>query len=213
MTAASNLKFFPMFLALVLVLAGSACNPATSTLNTTPTLTGVSVDAQGSTAIDVAGTLHLIATGTYQSPTSGLTFKDVTATATWTTADAAVATVNQGVVTGIGIGTVTISGTFSGKSDSITIFVGLPRYITLSPAGPFSLAAGSSIQFHALETLPDGSMLDVSGAAIWNSSHGEIVRIYPYLGGDATLVATGTTTITATLDTGEVGTLDVTVGP
>ena len=214
MTVKSNLRFFPVFLALVLLLAGSACNPASSnkTTTTTRTLTGVSVGAQGSPAIALAGTVHLVANGSYHDA-KGAWSEDVTASTTWTTSDETVATVDHGLVTGTGVGTTTISASFGGKSGSITIFVGLAHSMALSPAGPFSLAAGSSVTFYAIETLPDGSTLDVSGPATWDSSHGGIVSIYPYLGGDATLVATGTTTITATLATGEVATLDVTVVP
>ena len=42
---------------------------------------------------------------------------------------------------------------------------------------------------------------------------GGVISIYPYLGGHANLVATGATTITATLDSGESGSAKVTVVP
>jgi hypothetical protein len=95
----------------------------------------------------------------------------------------------------------------------MTVFVGLTNYITITPTGPFSLSATPSMTFYATEAFSDGSTLDVSGPAFWNSSAGQVIDIYPFLGGDATLVGTGTTTITATLSTGEVGTLTVTVVP
>jgi len=149
----------------------------------------------------------------YQNSPNSFTHTDVTNSAAWTTSDPAIATVNNGLVTGTGIGSVTISATFGGKSGSMTVFVGLTSYITISPTGPFSRSATPNMNFVATETFPDGSTLDVSGPAIWNSSSGRVMDIYPFLGGYATLVGTGTTTITATVSTGEVGTLTVTVVP
>jgi len=95
----------------------------------------------------------------------------------------------------------------------MTVFVGLTSYITISPTGPFRRSATPNMTFVATETFSDGSTLDVSGPAFWDSSSGGVMNIYPYLGGYATLVGTGTTTITATLSAGEVGTLTVTVVP
>ncbi|PYV60322.1 MAG: hypothetical protein DMG95_14170 [Acidobacteria bacterium] len=95
----------------------------------------------------------------------------------------------------------------------MTVFVGLSSYITISPAGPFKLSGTPGVTFYATETFSDGSTVDVSGPAFWDSSSGGVISIYPFLGGDATLVGTGTTTITATLSTGEIGTLTVTVVP
>jgi hypothetical protein len=214
MTSTSNRKVFPAFLALVLLGVGAACDPTSSTVSKSqddPVLSAVSVSAGGAPSIEVAGTLQLIANGAYQDSRNEISYKDVSASTAWTTSDEAVATVSKGLVTGTGIGTVTISASFGGKSGNITVFVGLAHYMTISPAGPFSLSATPSIQFFATETFPDGSTLDVSGPATWSSSKEGVVSIYPYLGGDATLVAPGTATVTATLDTGEVASVDVTV--
>jgi hypothetical protein len=212
-----NRKVVPALLTLVLlILVVAACGGAPSNpsnhSNPDP-LVEVRVTA-GSQLIAVVGdTVPLQAKGGYRSPTGVITYKDVTNSAIWSTSNAAVATVNKGVVTGTGVGTATISATFGGKSGSTSIFVELTVAINISPVGPFSLSAGSSITFHATELLPDGSTVDVSGPAFWDSSNSAVVSIYPLLGGEATLVATGTTTITATMGTGEVGSLDVTVVP
>lgn len=176
-------------------------------------LVDVRITAGSQLIAAVGGTVPLQAEGGYRSSTGEINYKDVTSSAVWSTSNPAIATVDNGIVTGAGIGTSAISASFAGKSGSVTIFVGLTAQITISPAGPFSLSAGSSVTFHATELFSDGSTLDVSGPAIWDSSHGDIISIYPFLGGDATLVAPGTTTITATMETGEVGSLDVTVVP
>jgi hypothetical protein len=164
-------------------------------------------------SIQISGTVLVSASAVYQNSPTSFTSTDVTNSATWTTSDPAVATVNNGLVTGTGTGSVTISASFGGKSGSMTVFVGLTSYITISPPGPFHLSSSSGISFYATEAFSDGSTLDVSGPAFWNSSSARVIDIYAYLGGDATLVGAGTTTITATLSTGEVGTLTVTVVP
>ncbi len=202
-----------------LVLAG--CGGAYQYQNTRPpnqppyqeSLAQVQVVALAGPSIQISGTVLVSASAVYQTSPNSFRHTDVTNSATWTTSDPAIATVNNGLVTGTGIGSVTISATFSGKSGSMTVFVGLTNYITISPTGPFSLSATPNMTFYATETFSDGSTLDVSGAAFWDSSSGRVMDIYPYLGGYATLVGTGTTTITATVSTGEVGTLTVTVVP
>jgi hypothetical protein len=163
-------------------------------------------------SIPTGGTVLVSASAVYQVSPNSFTNTDVTSSAAWTTSDPAIATVNNGVVTGTGTGSVTIAAVFGGKSGSTTIFVGMTSYITISPLGPFRLSAGSETDFYATETFSDGSTLDVSGLATWDASPGGIISIYPYFG-FATLVAPGTTTITATLNTGEVGSAEVTVVP
>jgi hypothetical protein len=176
-------------------------------------LAQVQVSSTELPSIQISGSVLLSASAVYQNSPNSFTNTDVTKSATWATSDSAIATVSNGLVTGAGFGSVTISAAFGGKSGSMTVFVGLTHFITISPTGPFSLSATPNVTFFATETFSDGSTLDVSGPAFWDSSSGGVVNIYPFLGGDATLVGTGTTTITATLSTGEVGTLTVTVVP
>jgi hypothetical protein len=176
-------------------------------------LAQVQVIATAGPSIQISGTVLVSASAVYQNSPTSFTSTDVTNSATWTTSDPAIASVNNGLVTGTGIGSVTISAAFGGKSGSMTVFVGLTNYITISPTGPFRLSATPNLNFYATETFPDGSTLDVSGPAIWYVSSGRVIDMYPYLGGYATLVAAGTTTVTATVSTGEVGTLTVTVVP
>jgi hypothetical protein len=176
-------------------------------------LAQVQVIAIAGPSIQISGTVLLSASAVYQNSPNSFTQTDVTNSAAWTTSDAAIATVNNGLVTGTGIGSVTISAAFGGRSGSMTVFVGLSSYITISPMGPFRWSATPNMTFVATETFSDGSTLDVSGPAIWGSSSGQVMDIYPFLAGYATLLGTGTTTVTATLSTGEVGTLTVTVVP
>jgi len=174
--------------------------------------TQVQVFASAGPSIPTGGTVLVSASAVYQISPTSFTNTDVTKSATWTTSDATIATVNNGVVIGTGTGSVTIAAAFGGKSGSMTVFVGLTNYITISPTGPFRLSAGSEKDFYAIETFSDGSTLDVSGLATWTARPGGIIDLYPFFG-FATLVAPGTTIITATLGTGEVGSVEVTVVP
>lgn len=176
-------------------------------------LLSIRVTANSSPAMAVAATAQLIAGAGYGGYPGGISYKDVTGSATWATSDPAVATVNNGLVSGTGNGSATISAVFGGKSGRITVFVGLPQYITITPAGPFSLSATPETDFFATQTFADGSTLDVSGPAIWTATPDGVIDIYPFLGGHAKLVAPGTATVTATLDSGESGSVEVTVVP
>ena len=202
-----------------LLILGGGCGGAYQYQNAKPpnqppyekSFTQLQVFAPAGPSIPTGGAVLLSASAVYQVSPNSFTNTDVTKSVTWATSDPAIATVNNGVVTGTGTGSVTISAAFGGKSGGMTIFVGVTNYVTISPRGPFRLSS-SGISFYATETFPDGSTLDVSGPATWNASSG-VFNIYPYAGGWADIVAAGTTTITATLDTGEVGSVDVTVVP
>jgi hypothetical protein len=176
-------------------------------------LLSIRVTPNSSPAMAVAATAQLSAGAGYGGYPGGISYQDVTGSATWATSNPAVATVNNGLVTGTGNGSATISAVFGGKSGRITVFVGLPQYITITPAGPFSLSATPETDFFATETFADGSTLAVSGPATWTATPGGVIDIYPYLGGHATLLAPGTATVTATLDSGESGSVEVTVVP
>ena len=97
--------------------------------------------------------------------------------------------------------------------------VGQTPTLDITPTGPFSLSANPDQHFRAPARYSDGSVLDLTYYVTWNSSAPGVVKFYndPYDYvhdvGEAALLATGTTTITATLDTGDVGSLDVTVVP
>jgi trimeric autotransporter adhesin len=207
-------KVLPALLALVLsALSLGGCGGAYSTPSQAR-LSEIFVTSGSLAAIPVAGTVQFVATGTYLASPTESSFKDLTNSATWSTSDPAVATVNKGLVTGTGIGSVTITATFNGKSGSTKVVVGLTPSITITPidTNVFSLSAKEA-EFAAIATYSDGSTMDLSDLATWTSSPKGILSFYIYTGGHATFIATGTTTITATFATGEAPTKKVTVVP
>lgn len=170
-------------------------------------------------SIPVAGTVQLIASGYYDVPIGQNSFQDLTNSALWSTSKASVATVNHGLVTGLGVGSAIITATFNGKTDSRTVAVGLTPTIAITPTGTgmFSRAATDQ-QFFAMGTYPDGTVIDLTNFATWSSDPGQVVEFnfhdpYGFNPGLAAFVGTGTTTIAATLGTGEVGTMVITVVP
>jgi hypothetical protein len=218
MTSPSNCKAVPALLALLLpLLTLVACNSTGTNPGTKyPFLLAVTLQLGSAPSFAVAGTVQVGATGAYQISATQISDKDVTSSATWSTSNTAVATVNKGLVTGTGIGSATISASLDGKTVTTLVVVGQTPTLDITPTGPFSLSANPDQHFQASASYPDGSVLDLTVYATWSSSAPGVLKVYnDYVHdvGEATLLATGTTTITATLDTGDVGSLDVTVVP
>jgi hypothetical protein len=176
-------------------------------------LAQIQVIASAVPSIQISDTVRLYASAGYQNSPNSVTYTDVTNSATWSTSDPAVATVSNGVVTVTGSGPVTIAASYGGKSGATTVVVGLTSTIAISPRGPFSMSATPNVSFVAKATYSDGTVLDLTNFADWTSSPTGILTFDFYFPGYATFGATGTTTIAATLPTGEVATLAVTVGP
>lgn len=117
-------------------------------------------------------------------------------TITWSTSDASVATVNNGVVTAQALGTATISATSEGKSASaqITVTVAPVATVAVSPA-TVSVLPGATTQLTA--TLSDASGHQLSGRTVtWASSDQSKATVSQT--GLVTGVAYGQVTITAT---------------
>ena len=209
----SSVLFGALLLPLLTLVACNSATNAGTNQQKYPFLVAFNVQPNSAPSIAVGNTVQLGANAEYQISVTDFANKDVTNSASWSTSNPDVATVNKGLVTGTGIGSATISASLDGKTGSTLVVVGQTGVLDITPTDPFSLSATPEIDFYATETFPDGSTLDVSGPATWTASPGGIVDIYPYLGGHAKLVATGTTTITATLDTGETGAVTITVVP
>lgn len=177
-------------------------------------LNTIDVYAHSTPSIPVAGTVDVLANGYYGVNQS---YQDLTDSATWSTSDAAVATVDKGRVTGVGIGSAKITGAYGGKTDSVTVVVGLAPTMTVTPdtSVAFQLSHPQR-QLFANASYTDGTQLDLTEFVIWTSDPVGVVKFddpYGLFPGLATLISAGTTTITATHRPGEEGTLTLTVDP
>ena len=184
---------------------------ATSTLSTTPPTPVV-------TAVTISPASASVAVGT----TSALqaTVKDQNGnamtgqTVTWSTNNAAVATVNStGVVTGVAAGSASISATSSSVTgtSAITVTVGPPpapvvTTITVAPTSA-SVVAGATTTLQA--TVKDQSGNVMTGQTVtWSTNNAAAATVNS--SGVVTGVAAGSATITAT-SSGKIGTSSITV--
>lgn len=217
-------KALPALLALLLLaLNVTACGDGYTNSNPGgkkyPFLVEVSLQPTTSPSIAVAGTVAVRADAAYQVSSQEVDYTIVTSSASWSSSNPAVATVDQGLVTGTGTGSTTISASFDGKTGTTLVVVGQTPTVGITPTGPFSLSAGTDLHFKASASYSDGSVLDLTNYATWNSSAPEVLQFYNdpldflHGPGEAALLATGTTTLAATLDTGEAASVDVMVVP
>ena len=163
-----------------------------------PTLTSMTV-APANLSIPVAVTKQFTATGIYSDGTS----RDLTASATWSTSDAALATMtSRGVATGVAVGTSVITATFNGQTTStnLTMTPATLNSITVAGARP-SIVQGLTNQFTALGIYSDGTSQDLTASASWLSATPAVAGMSAdgaITGGLSTGVAAGQSVISAT---------------
>lgn len=184
-------------------LSGMSAN---GSVTVNPALTSVAVSSTGTT-VSPNATLQLTATATYSDSSTGV----VTSQATWSSSDTTVASVDSnGLVTGVANGSVQITATFGGKSGSETLTVQTTlTSVTVLPANP-TLQLNTTQQLSASAQYSDGSQADVTNQAQWSTGDTTIASVDAT--GLATAVATGSTSVTATLN-GTSGSTTLTVNP
>jgi trimeric autotransporter adhesin len=219
MTSPSHRKAVPALLALLPLLILAACGGSNSVANS-GTLAGVTLQPAAAPSIAVTGTVQVGANGAYQQSGSKVSYQNVTSSATWSSSNPAVATVDKGLVTGTGIGSATITASFDGKTGTTVVVVGQTLTLEVTPTvpGAFSLSANPNRQFQALAHYSEGTVLDLTPYVTWSSNNSGVLMFYDptdftQVPGDATLVATGTATVTATLDIEHAGSFGVLVLP
>lgn len=118
---------------------------------------------------------------------------------TWTTSNAAVASVTQaGVVKALAAGTAIISATSDGNSGSATVTVGARSVdrVIVSPSSVSNLRVGHSVQLFAAAVDVNGDTISTA-AFTWHSDNTYIATVSS--SGRVTGVHSGRTTITATV--------------
>jgi len=188
-----RVSFF--FYCLPLIFASIGCGvagiaPSPKTLKT--------ISASPSTAsIAVGATQQLTAMATYSDGSTG----NVGTTATWTSANTAVATINSsGLATAVAAGSSAITATLSGVSGTATLTVAtvapVLKSIAVTPAST-SITMGTTQQFTATGTYTNGSTGDVSPSATWSIANQAVATVNT--AGLASGIAVGSSTISATL--------------
>jgi len=176
-----------------------------------PTPTGLVV-APPWASIRVNGTQQFVALLLLDDGTT----QTVTNAASWTTSNGSIASITsgggrpagtgRGLATGLAAGTVTVTATYSGFSDtaSLTVTAATPTDLVVTPASP-TLQVGQMRDFVATLVYDDGTTANVTPAATWSSSDPTVATITTAGGpgpgggggGVAIALATGLATITA----------------
>jgi uncharacterized protein YjdB len=146
------------------------------------------------------GVIAFTATGTFAD---GNTL-NLTASASWTSSPASVATVSNvpatiGQATGLKPGTATISARFGGQvgTATLTVIGAAATSLRISPAAT-ELEHDGFTQFTALADFSDGTTRDVTSSVIWTSSIPSVAAVTSM--GSAMSAGSGMTTVTATMN-------------
>jgi 6-phosphogluconolactonase (cycloisomerase 2 family) len=184
---------------------GAVTGTATLTV-TAATLVTIDVTPVSPT-IAKGATLQLTATGIYTDYST----QNLTALVTWSSSNVQVATVSnapntQGLATGVGGGTATLTAALGAASGStvLTVSGATLTSLAITPANP-SIAKGRQQQFTVTATYSDGTQQNLTTTATWTATGtattgtGAVATISNTAGsqGLATGTAVGTSTITA----------------
>jgi trimeric autotransporter adhesin len=207
------------------VVTWSSSSPGVGTVSTTGLVTAVAAGATTITATSegktgtAAVTISNVAVGSVTVQPQGpsimqgtsvqlsATVRDVNGVVvtdrvvTWSTSNSAVASVTSaGVVTGVGVGTATITATSEGKFGTTVLNVTpVPvGSVTVLPASPDTAFIGYTTQLSAVTKDSAGGVL-TGRTVTWGSNNGAIATVDA--SGLVTGVAAGSATITATSET------------
>ncbi|MBB5370462.1 MULTISPECIES: S-layer family protein [unclassified Janthinobacterium] len=167
---------------------------ASTVLTVTPAvLLSIAVTPQNPTVL-IAATRQLTVIATYSDGTT----PDVSATSTYSTANAASAKIGaNGLVTGVAAGNSVMTASFGGKTANTTVTVPAATIIgiAVTPATA-SVAVGAQQQFVATAAYSDNSTANVTAGALWTSTAPAKATVLNT--GAATGVTAGVANITAT---------------
>jgi subtilase family serine protease len=103
--------------------------------------------------------------------------KDVTSSVAWSSDSTSVATIDSnGKITAIGPGVATISGTYNGETETVTITVVNLISLTVSPTA-LDLTVGQSQALTLKAVYSDGSIAYIQGMVQWSSGDPSIVTV------------------------------------
>jgi trimeric autotransporter adhesin len=199
--------------------------PITATFNGIQGATTVTVTAATLTSITITVPVTTIAKGTTVQLTATCNFsdgttQDCTNQVSWTSGNSGIVQVSntapsKGLVTGVGVGNTTISGSLGGiqGSETATVTAATLTSITITPPGP-SIPKGTKVQLTATGNFTDGSTENLTTQVSWISGDNTIAQVSNVAGtlGLVTGLKIGNTTISANLN-GVEGSATVTVGP
>jgi hypothetical protein len=187
--------------------------PITATFGTIAGLSTVTVTAATVASISIIVPVDSIAKGTMVQlhatcVLSDRTTEDCTNEVTWSSSNSGIAQVSdtsptKGLVTGVGVGDSTISGSFGGMQGSavITVTTETLSSITVAPPNP-SFPKGTQQPLTATGNFSDGSTKDLTTQVSWSQDDDAIAEVSNITGsqGLVTGLSVGNTLITAALN-------------
>lgn len=177
---------------------------------TSAVLTSIKVSTTGAPFTAPAGQVQYMATGTYSDGST----QNLTTAVTWISSNPAVATITQnGLATGQGAGSTTITATQDSVVGTTELAVTASKLVSVSVTSPNSsskLASQTSVQLKATGTFEDGTTQDLTDSATWTSSDATVATVSS-TNGVVRGVAPGTATIRAVFGSVPAGTINLTV--
>ncbi|BCS53429.1 Ig-like domain-containing protein [Geobacter sp. SVR] len=171
--------------------------PGTATVTvTSATLRSLSITPLNATLASGISQ-QFVANGTFSDDSR----QDMSASVAWSSSNPSVAAITStGIVTAAAAGTTTITAVSPRDasitaSTPLTVTTAVLQSIAIAPANP-SASAGTTRQFVVTGLFSDGSNHVLSDSVAWTSSDSSVATIAP--DGNATAVAPGTATISAT---------------
>lgn len=187
-------------------LDGVTSNSATLTVNPA-TLSSIAITPVAS-SIDIGQQQVYDAIGTYSDSST----QNLTATATWSSTNAAVATVSAGTATAVSAGSAGITAELDGvtsNSATLTVNSATLNSIAITPVAT-SIDIGQQQVYSAIGTYSDSSTQDLTATAAWSSANAAVATVSA---GTATAVSAGSAGITAALDGVTSNSATLTVNP
>jgi hypothetical protein len=211
MNTAASLRITLLCGMLLLSVVTDGCRP--DEISPTPAVLESITITPGDGGMAPGTTLQFRAAGNFSSGSR----PDLTALASWSSSDAAVATISdepgsKGLVSAVGAGTTTITATREGVTASTSLTVSPVATIAVIPQAPPSIAPGTTLQFTAAGILQSSQAQDLTTFATWTSSNAAVAAVSdaPDSKGLATAATvTGAATISAEY-TGVTGTATLT---
>lgn len=173
---------------------------ATASVSVTSAVT-VSLALSPSLPTAAAGTTVAFAASALLSDNSR---RDVSTLATWVSSDPNVAQVSpqSGLATAVAPGTTSITAGWDGQTSTtlLTVTAAALQRISMAPT-TLTLAAGTDAQLTATGIFADGTTQDITAQVAWLCADANIAAVSTALGsaGRVTALASGTSTVTATL--------------
>lgn len=143
-------------------------------------------------AIPVGGAKQVTITASYPDGTSD----NVTQKVTWASSAPAVASVRQGLITGVATGAASVTATFGNRTVTIPVSVGVLQTLTVDKK-KLVMSNGKSETVNVTAAYADGTSKKVNEQAAWTSSSAAVAEVNQ---GKITATGSGKTTITATFD-------------